>query len=116
VCGVVGLYFYSDETKVAKFGDAQVYPLHMGIANFTAEARAKKGGSNFLLAYMPWFKPMEGNRGKAYVKRRTNEVRQEAIGIVLDGLVKEQDKVKEMRCPDGKVRCASVCCTWCMHV
>ena len=101
---MLALYFYCDETKVTSFGSAKAYPLHMGIGNFTAEARSRPGGSEFLLAYLPYYEALDGNKKKASVKIRKREIRQGAIDIVLAPLLIEQDVVREMLCPDGRKR------------
>jgi hypothetical protein len=84
---VVALYLYSDETQVAKFGNANAYPLHVTVANFTNKCRGKKGNGRILLAYLPVCHPLKGTRTSSYVKKRLLDVRQEALSLVLQPLI-----------------------------
>ena len=85
---VVALYLYSDETQVAQFGNANAYPLHVSVGNFTNECRGKKGNGRILLAYLPVCHPLKGSHKVSYVKQRLLDVRQQALSTVLQPLIK----------------------------
>ena len=98
------VYLYSDETRVTSFGEAAAYPMHMSIGNFTRETRQQKGGSRFLVAYLPVLRAMKATRKSAYVTRRGNEVRQLALKHVLEPLRKAMAAPITVKCPDGVQR------------
>ena len=98
------VYLYSDETRVTSFGEAAAYPMHMSIGNFTRETRQQKGGSRFLVAYLPVLRAMKATRKSAYVTRRGNEVRQLALKHVLEPLREAMAAPITVKCPDGVQR------------